>query len=78
MKKKTNKKIADAMSDNPLNWKGPFYFNKKDSRIFVPKHVKLLGWTLNFANLYTYFILLACVIVVAFVEYSIKIIMNLK
>lgn len=34
-----------------------FYFNPKDSRIIVPKQNKSLGFTLNFANPYTYLII---------------------
>lgn len=29
---------------------GIFYFNPDDPRIFVPKKIKWLGWTLNFAH----------------------------
>lgn len=37
---------------------GIFYFNPKDSRVFVPKRFGW-GWTLNFAKIWTYLILLA-------------------
>jgi uncharacterized membrane protein len=41
----------DFNKDNPLNWKwGIFYFNRKDSRVIVPKRINSLGWTLNFAH----------------------------
>lgn len=29
---------------------GLFYFNKEDKRIFPPKRIKAMGWTVNFAN----------------------------
>ena len=36
---------------NPDNWTGHvfpgLYFSKRDSRIWVPKRVRALGWTLN-------------------------------
>ena len=33
---------------DPANWKlGIFYFCRSDSRIFVPKRIQGLGWTLN-------------------------------
>ena len=36
------------------NWGGPrwgeVYFSKKDSRIFVPKRLKWMGWTVNLAH----------------------------
>jgi hypothetical protein len=36
---------------NPKNWKGYFfYFCKEDPRIIVPKRLRGLGWTLNFAR----------------------------
>jgi uncharacterized membrane protein len=36
---------------DPDNWKlGIFYFNKKDKRIFPPKKIAWMGWTVNFAN----------------------------
>jgi len=45
---------------NPDNyiW-GIFYFNKNDDRIFVPKYVTERGHTLNFANPYTWLIMVA-------------------
>jgi uncharacterized membrane protein len=78
MKKKPNKDILDAMSNDPLNWKGPFYFNKNDSRILVPKHNKSFGWTLNFANSYTYLLLAFSVIVVATLQYIFNFVYALK
>lgn len=54
MKNKLDKQILDAMSKNPSNWKGPFYFNNKDPRLVVPKLNPYLGVTLNFASPYTY------------------------
>lgn len=44
--------------NDPKNYKwGLFYFNPNDSRIIVPKRAKWMGWTLNFANPWTYVIL---------------------
>ena len=43
--------ILDAWHKDPANWKaGIFYFNRKDHRIFPPKRISGLGWTINFAN----------------------------
>jgi len=42
--------MADLNSQNPNNWKGIFYFNKKDSRVMVPKQNPAFGWTFNMAN----------------------------
>ena len=36
---------------NPDNWSGAgFYFSKKDSRVWVPKSISWMGWTLNIAR----------------------------
>jgi uncharacterized membrane protein len=39
---------------NPENWGGPrwmsVYFSKKDSRTWVPKQLRWMGWTLNLAK----------------------------
>ena len=54
---------------DPLHWKlGLFYFNVKDKRVFVPKRVRFLGWTLNFAHTASYFII---AIIFAFIFYKV-------
>jgi uncharacterized membrane protein len=41
--------------DDPLNYKwGIFYNNKQDIRTVVPKRIRGLGWTLNFAHPVSY------------------------
>ncbi|MGQ7869132.1 hypothetical protein [Sunxiuqinia sp. sy24] len=54
----------DKMRNDPENyiW-GVFYFNRKDYRTILPKRNKLLGWTLNFARVEAYLILLLIVAV---------------
>lgn len=33
------------------NWiLGIFYYNREDNRIFPPKRIAWMGWTVNFAN----------------------------
>ena len=54
------------MSNDPNNWKGVFYVNKKDPRIIVPKLYPLLGWTLNFGNIYTYLGLIGILLIIVF------------
>lgn len=45
------KELLEQWHNDPSNWKwGVFYYNKKDKRIFPPKRIKSLGWTVNFAN----------------------------
>ena len=36
---------------NKSNWIwGIFYYNKNDDRIFPPKRIPWMGWTINFAK----------------------------
>ena len=75
-KEKPNKETLDRWHDDPANWKwGVFYYNEKDKRIFPPKRLKVLGWTVNFANPYSYLALLAILI---FSIIIIQIILNLN
>jgi uncharacterized membrane protein len=56
----TEKEEQDRMRRDPDNYKwGIFYFNPDDSRLFLPKRNPFLGYTLNFANSYSYLILIA-------------------
>ena len=51
------------MKTNPEYYKwGVFYFNREDSRVFVPKMVSRTGWTLNFARPETYLIIAGIVL----------------
>ena len=44
---------------NPEHWKwGIFYYNKDDKRIFPPKRNPAFGWTVNFANPKSVFVLI--------------------
>jgi len=53
------------MINDPSNYKwGIFYFNRRDSRIIVPKRSKLMGWTLNFGNIYAYLLIFGIVLFV--------------
>lgn len=46
------------MENDPGNYKwGIFYFNPNDPRVILPKRNKWMGWTLNFANLWSYIII---------------------
>lgn len=60
----------DRMIDDPMNYKaGIFYFNPKDSRIVVSKHVRMMGWTLNFANYQTYLLIFGIISVLLIVSW---------
>jgi len=39
--------INDAEWANPDNWSMGLYFSKRDQRVWVPKSVPAMGWTLN-------------------------------
>jgi len=43
--------INQSEWENPDNWTGPkwlsVYFSKRDSRVWVPKQMPCLGWTIN-------------------------------
>jgi uncharacterized membrane protein len=66
MKIKLDQQILDTMSKDPGNWKGPFYYNRKDTRLMVPKLYPRMGWTINFAYPYSY-ITLGLIIVIAII-----------
>jgi uncharacterized membrane protein len=63
MKNKLDNNILNNMSKDPGNWKGPFYFNRKDTRLSVPKQDPSLGFTFNFASPFTYLTILAIIII---------------
>ena len=45
------KRGRTRIETEPNYWKwGVFYFNPNDPRIFVPKRIIWLGWTLNFGQ----------------------------
>ena len=63
MKNKLDNNILNNMSKDPENWKGSFYFNRKDPRLSVPKQDPSLGFTLNFASPFAYLTILAIIII---------------
>lgn len=63
MKNKLDNNILNNMSKDPGNWKGPFYINRKDPRLSVPKQDPSLGFTFNFASPFAYLAILAIIII---------------
>ncbi|NOU59665.1 hypothetical protein ELS83_07525 [Marinifilum sp. JC070] len=57
------------MSKDLANWRGPFYLNRKDPRLIVPKYDPTMGWTLNFASPYAYLGFLLIVLIIIASEY---------
>lgn len=68
MKSKIEKQILDNMHKDPGNWRGVFYFNKKDPRLIVPK-ITQTGWTFNFASIWTYILIVAVVLIIVGAQY---------
>ncbi len=60
---KTEKELLNTMHKDPSNWRGVFYFNRKDPRLTVPK-ITGLGWTFNFASIYTWLLIIAVVLII--------------
>ncbi|MEI6680197.1 MAG: DUF5808 domain-containing protein [Mariniphaga sp.] len=57
---KPSQETLDAWHADPSSWKlGVIYYNKQDKRIFPPKRVRGMGWTVNFANPYSILALVA-------------------
>lgn len=57
----------DKWQNDPDNWIwGIFYYNPEDSRLFPPKRIKQLGWTINFANPNSVFLVIV-IIAIAFI-----------
>jgi uncharacterized membrane protein len=51
MKYSPSKEQLSKWHNDPQNWKwGVFYCNAEDPRIWLPKRVPIMGWTLNFAH----------------------------
>lgn len=73
LSKKPSKETMDEWHKDPSNWIwGVFYFNKEDKRFFPPKKNPLTGWTVNFANPYSIFALIALIILTVIISIKIK------
>jgi uncharacterized membrane protein len=60
---KSIKVTLNAWHKDPSNWNwGLFYYNKNDKRIFPPKKFAAFGWTVNFANPYSRFVMIAVLV----------------
>ena len=63
---KPTRETFNAWHDDPKNWKlGVFYFNKSDKRIFPPKRIQGMGWTVNFANPYSILSIIGIIVLVS-------------
>lgn len=59
-----NTEFLETMRKDLSYWRGPFYFNRNDPRIFVKKLDPSLGYTLNFGNFFSYMLILAFIAIV--------------
>jgi hypothetical protein len=50
---------------DPANWRSGIYRCAADPRVIVPKRVKWMGWTINFAHRSAWPVLLAMVLILA-------------
>lgn len=65
MNQKPDRETLNRWHSDPNNWKwGMFYFNKEDKRLFPPKRVPMMGWTINFANKWSILAMIALVITI--------------
>jgi uncharacterized membrane protein len=56
---KPSKEELSRWHEDPSNWKwGVIYFNPLDPRVWLPKRIPVMGWTLNFARKAAFFWLL--------------------
>jgi len=47
----TQNELNEREWKNPRNWKwGIFYSCDRDTRVWVPKRLRWMGWTFNFAH----------------------------
>ena len=64
-KQKPSEETKREWHQDPHNWIwGIFYYNKKDNRIFPPKRIAWMGWTVNFANPMSVSVLLIALVLI--------------
>lgn len=70
---KSSHEMEEQWQNDPKNWKFCFfYFNPEDKRIFPPKRISGIGWTINFANPKSIVAFLIMIAFFAFVIYMIE------
>ena len=68
-----SEETQNEWNNDPNNWIcGFFYYNPKDKRLFPPKRIKYMGWTINFANPNSVFLALILIAVLLIVAEHIK------
>jgi uncharacterized membrane protein len=60
-------------NNDPNNWIwGVFYYNPQDKRLFPPKRIKELGWTINFANPNSVFLAIVVIAILLILTENLK------
>lgn len=68
-----NEEQQNQWNNDPNNWIwGFFYYNPKDSRLFPPKRIKELGWTINFANPNSVFLAIILIAILIIISEQVK------
>ncbi|MBE8727201.1 DUF5808 domain-containing protein [Flavobacterium hungaricum] len=68
-----SEETKEQWHQDPDNWIwGMFYYNPKDARLFPPKKVRELGWTINFANPNSVFIAFVIIGILLIISEKIK------
>ena len=72
-KENPDQETLNALHDDPDNWVlWGIYFNRKDHRIFPPKRVEGLGWTVNFANPYSILVMILIAVLILSIAFFLK------
>ena len=70
MKTRRYQNEIKRLETNPEYYKwGIFYYNPMDTRIILPKRAPWMGWTLNFANLWSYIIMISIIGIAILIGY---------
>ncbi|SHL85403.1 DUF5808 domain-containing protein [Flavobacterium chilense] len=68
-----NEEPENERNNDPENWIwGIFYYNPKDNRLFPPKRIKAMGWTINFANPNSVFLGILIIAILIIIIESVK------
>ncbi|MDA6071462.1 DUF5808 domain-containing protein [Flavobacterium sp. AC] len=68
-----SEETQNEWNNDPNNWIwGIFYYNPKDKRLFPPKRMKQMGWTINFANPNSVFLVIVIIAILLVISEHIK------
>lgn len=68
-----SEETQNEWNNDPNNWIwGFFYYNPKDKRLFPPKRLKQMGWTINFAHPNSVFLAIIIIAVLLIISEQIK------